>query len=202
MVKSSETTYLALAIITAAGKSSRMGEPKALLPFKKETTFIEKLVATYRGQHIRPLVVTNETLAPLLAPLVEKAGGELAPKAQAHWQMVDSLRYGLDHLAPLALPLFIQPVDMPFTTPELLMAMLKLAAKEGERFIIPMTPAGAGHPLLVPKSRLSWLKSPATDNGLQKALNELKPPPLWLPWDDSRLALNINTPADYAAVEF
>ncbi len=189
--------YKALAIITSAGKSSRMGQPKALLPFDENHTFIEQIVATYSEQNIATFVVTNELLAPALAPLVAGAGGFLAPCAKPEWQMIDSLRYGLSCLPVANLPLFIQPVDMPFISAPLLKAMLELVAKKPEAFIVPMTPAGPGHPLLIPPGRLNWLKSPATAGGLKKALSELKEPPLPLAWSDSRLALNINTPEDY-----
>ena len=194
------SNYKALAIITSAGKSSRMGRPKALLPFDESHTFIEQIVATYSEQNIAALVVTNELLAPALAPLVAGAGGFLAPLAKPEWQMIDSLRYGLSSLPGANLPLFIQPVDMPFVSAPLLNAMLELAAKKPEAFIVPMTPAGPGHPLLIPPCRFNWLTSPDTDGGLIKALRALNEPPLPLAWSDSRPALNINTPEDYKAV--
>lgn len=195
MTKNSDN-FIARALITTAGKSSRMGTAKALLPFNQDETFLIHLVNVYVENNIQPLIITNSILAPQLQAAI-KPPAILAAGANPDWHMIDSLRYGLENLPDRRLPLFIQPVDMPFTNREIILAQLAARREFPKNFIIPETPKGSGHPLLCPPEKFSWIFSPACNQGLQRALTDAENEVYRLKWEDGRLACNINTREDY-----
>lgn len=82
------------AIILAAGKSARMGQPKMSMPWG-ETTVLEKVIQTIRAAGIEDhTLVANSNIAELFKPLVSRIiindGGE----------MLASVQCGLQALSP------------------------------------------------------------------------------------------------------
>src|SRR5260221_12067035 len=108
----------ASAIILAGGKSSRMGQPKALLPFDNEP-LITHLVRTLRSYFTDVVVVAapDQELPPLLVTLTRDAVAYQGP--------VGGIVYGLQ--AARGERCFITSCDAPFLNLALVTHLLSLA---------------------------------------------------------------------------
>ena len=95
-------------LVLAAGRSSRMGEPKALLNLNGRT-FIETAIAALRDGGCDPVlaVVASHPAARLAA-----AAGAIAVSGEPRGEQIDSLRRGLDAVEGAA-AVAVLPVDHP-----------------------------------------------------------------------------------------
>ncbi|RSK44963.1 nucleotidyltransferase family protein [Hymenobacter rigui] len=113
-------------ILLAAGSSSRLGEPKQLVPFRGQTLLrraAETAVAAAAGA---PVVVVTGALHQQLLP--ELAGLPVHSVRCAQWErgMGASLKTGLQQLGQLIsspTDVIILLCDQPFVTPELLLQL-------------------------------------------------------------------------------
>ncbi|HLO04887.1 MAG TPA: molybdenum cofactor guanylyltransferase [Symbiobacteriaceae bacterium] len=196
-------------LILAGGASSRMGRPKALLPFGPERV-IERQVRLLRPLCRELLVVTNDpaAFAFLGVPLVGDRAPGLGPLA--------GLEAGLSAASqPVVLGL---ACDMPLLTGSVVAALYaRLMGSDGG--LLGSAPAGVGSPLAaVPRTPAGpeplcalWRREalPAIQGALaagqrspQRLLAQI--PVAWLEGealtalgDPTRLFHNCNTPADY-----
>jgi molybdopterin-guanine dinucleotide biosynthesis protein A len=181
-------------LILAGGRSSRMGRPKALLPFGAEL-LIERQVRLLRPVCAELILVTNEPehfaflglrtipdRAPSLGPLAGLEAGLAASRTPLHFAIA---------------------CDMPFVEPDLIRTMAAEASQCDA--VVPQLPAGP-EPLYA-----IWHQSalPAIRAGLDRG--ERSPQRLlstlqvrWVPeaalrpfGDPARLFFNCNTPEEY-----
>ncbi len=177
------------AVVLCGGLSSRMGRPKALLPWRGRT-MIEHAVGVLREATDAVVVVTSAELD--LPPLPAKVVRDLAPRLGP----LGGLRDGLEQLdAELA---YATSTDAPFLTPEFVRAMLafgQAAAPEIGGFIQPLC---AAYPVALAATAGELLSSGRTGLlHLLEAANFRKVLPAELP--DLRAARGCNTPQEYFA---
>jgi molybdenum cofactor cytidylyltransferase len=135
------------AVILAAGRSRRMGFPKAMLPWGGPT-LLEAWVELLRGAGFGPVaVVVGVEAAMLQATGLSDVRWVHNPDPAASG-LRESLILGLDAL-PADRPALFTPVDVPPTSREVLDA-LRGAWVDPEPFAVVPEHAGApGHPVLV-----------------------------------------------------
>ncbi|MCA9537378.1 MAG: NTP transferase domain-containing protein [Myxococcales bacterium] len=177
-------------LILAGGASTRMGRPKALLCIEGET-FMARLVRLFAAAGCDPIAVVVGADAAVLAPAVP------APAFAVHaidWAagMRASLRAGLAALPPG--PVLLTHVDRPIIDPT---TLATLVAATTNRPVIPTHRGEPGHPVRLPAGLRARLLE-ADDTPLRELLAAA--PALTLPVDDPGVLLNLNTPADFAAV--
>ncbi len=108
-------------IVLAGGASSRMGSPKALLPFEGET-LLERVVRRVSGLSSDIVVVTGEhVVLPALAPGVRVIVDEIPLQGP-----LAGILYGLR--AARTDLCFVCSCDLPFLSPRLICALVELAA--------------------------------------------------------------------------
>jgi len=131
------------AIVLAAGKSERMGRPKALLPFRG-STFLENIldaISRSRIQHTAVVVghhrreIENRIIS---VPLVFNPNYEQG--------MVTSLQAGIRALPPHTLGAFLFLVDHPVVEVATIEAMIPRVAPD--RIVQPTFEGRRGHPVL------------------------------------------------------
>lgn len=173
-------------LILAAGASSRMGRPKALLTVDGET-FVARLVRVFEASGCTPVRVVVGADAPTLAPLL----GDIAVVAP-DWVdgMRASLRAGLRALPPG--PVILTHVDRPLVRVETVRALVGAVGPAIAHY------AGEpGHPLRLSEGLRGRLMDP-DDTRLDHVLTRWSPAAVEV--DDPGVLHNINTPADYAAL--
>ena len=186
-----------LALVAAAGRSGRMGSAKALLPFGDHddaVSFVAHVVAVCRvagcddvvvsvpdgidGDRVRAAVVGTTTITNP-QPTLGISGSIIA--ALDHDDAVDAL--------------LLWPVDCPFADVDVVRALIASLADDAVDAVVPLTPAGRGHPVLLRASTFALVRTHANDGGPRRVLNDVRVAEVFV--GDVRLAMNLNTPADW-----
>jgi len=185
-------------LVLAAGRSRRMGQPKALVPWEgcEALRWQRRLYAPFPA---RLLVVRPgaEWLTPARAegfvvrenPLPE--GGQLS-----------SLQVGLAllaELAPAGRPVLVTPVDCLGVQPATLQRLVAPGLEAGCPARIPVCQDRPGHPVLLSASfQVLVRQADPARTSLRQLLAQLTPRPTLVAVDDPAILHNLNTPAELA----
>ena len=196
-------------LILAAGESSRMGHDKALLPWPPAG---EALTArdTFLSAAIRPLSLSTDFVLVVagqnestLAPIVYSNGASLVVNPDPSRGQFSSLQVGLrevlSHGRDTAI---ITLVDRPPASAATV-AALRQAFEEAPQNIWAMVPEYSGkhgHPYIAGRDLIErFLREPTSGNA-REVEHRYQEHIQYLGVDDPNIALNINTPEDYAGL--
>ncbi|HAQ65470.1 MAG TPA: hypothetical protein DCR43_06430 [Bacteroidales bacterium] len=183
----------AIAIILAAGESSRMGQPKWRLPFNARHCFLEALISVYLKAGIsRIVVVMNPGHLDEFA--FHAAAGEcvLIGNNNPGAGRIRSVELGISAMDD-GTHAFLQNVDNPFTTADLIDQMWHL--RDTADYVVPVFQKKRGHPLLLGPAVLNMLRTGHADCDFKELLHGF--PSAELHCSDRHILVNINTPETY-----
>lgn len=183
-------------IILAAGRSRRIGYPKALLPFN-DRTFVENLVDLLRGAGVDPIfVVVSE---PDRAAIVSRlpAGVLFAVNPHPEGGPVRSLSVGLTALGGVGHAALVAPVDQPVLAPETLARLLDAWRQRRAPIVVPRYAGDRGHPVVLARSVFPDVFRASGGTTLRDVIDAHGDEVLDVDLDDPRVLLNVNNPADY-----
>jgi len=190
------------AIILAAGASSRMGSPKALLHIEGET-FLDRLIRVYAGL-FSPVVV-------VLGAEAETVHGGLRSPWPAQFVVNDrwplgqltSLQCGIATLPPAAEGCFFTPVDCPRVRPATLAALAR--AFDGNSppplVVLPRHAARRGHPVGCARGLFADLLSLAPEQSARAVVHGHPERTCMVDVDDAGVLDDVDTPGDYRGME-
>lgn len=168
------------ALLLAAGGSTRMGSPKALLRLPDGTPLLLAHLRRYREAGLPVAVCLGAHTSDILAVLPPGVPIWI----NLRWQRTDMLATALPALRALPGPVLLSPVDAPPPAPETIRALL---AATGDAVPICRSTQAPGHPVRLepphPALRL--------DHRLRGAARVVV--------DDPGCALNLNTPEAWQA---
>lgn len=193
-------------LILAAGESSRMGRDKALLPWPTAAgvvasdTFLSAAIRALSLSTDFVLVVAGQN-ADALAPLVYANGASLVVNPDPSRGQFSSLQVGLREVLSRGRDAaMISLVDRPPATAATV-AILRQAFEETAQNIWAMVPefdGKHGHPFIAGRDLIErFLREPVTGNA-RDVEHRYQGHIQYLAVDDQSIALNINTPEDYA----
>lgn len=195
-------------IVPAAGKSSRMGEPKALLHRKKGETFLAGIIKTCNQCKLNVVIVIQPGKNNLTKELDKiRRDGLLFKEAfnsNPETEMVDSFRKGLQRTeSPHVTGAFIWPVDSIGAKAETLLNLAKQASKNPDLLVAPAYLGTQGHPTFMPRKVIEYLMDMNPINGalplekgMHTVLSRLNPKSFFLETNDPLVLSNINRPED------
>jgi molybdenum cofactor cytidylyltransferase len=192
------------AIVPAAGQSSRMGEPKLLLPLAGEP-LMARVLRAWQASAVDHVIAVVRPGDERLAEIVRAAGVELVIPAAPPPDMKASIQAALRHIetqhAPTAEDAFlVAPADMPRLSSSVTDALLR-GQVAGERQILVPTIAGRrGHPVLFPWTLAAHVHALAGHEGLDALVRRHQPRAVLcdgLPAGDASSFVDIDTPEDY-----
>lgn len=137
-------------IVLAAGASSRMGGPKALLD-AGGITFTARLVETLRAGGCAPVIVVAASEAGEVAAEVARCGGRLVVNPGGEGGQIGSLRAALAYLRGLDVPppaFVFSPVDNPAVNPETVRRLIAGWRGSEATVVMPRYGEERGHPVL------------------------------------------------------
>lgn len=189
-------------LVLAAGRSTRMGEPKPLLEIDGRT-FLQATVEALREGGCE--TVTAVISSPEAALAARSAGAAIA-QGRPGGQQIDSLRSGLDAIdaadhAPDAPPhgrvdaVVVLPVDHPRVRPATIGTLISAWRAEPEAMVRPVHRGRPGHPTLFPRGVWAALRDPALPDGARSVVEA--GPVVDVPVDDAGVLVDIDTPAEY-----
>jgi nicotine blue oxidoreductase len=183
-------------VVLAAGRSTRMGAPKALLPVEGES-FLARAVATLREGGCDPVVAVVPPGAPGLVLEAEGAGARTAVNPDPAAQQVDSLRVGLTALPASAAAAVVLPVDFPHASPSVVKALIGAFRARGARIVRPVHGAAPGHPVLFARELWAELSDPGLEEGARDVVHRHRDEIEDVPVDDRGVIVDVDTPADF-----
>jgi len=189
------------ALISAAGRSSRMGTPKALLPLGEETV-VERLVGVFHEAGIRDVVVVVGHGFHLLVPLLEKRAARWVMNDRFDDGMFSSVKVGAAFLGREKgrKAFFFHPVDIPLIRPETLRTLAG-AFREGETDVCrPCFQGRRGHPPLISWALIPSILEFAGPEGLRSFLSRRDLRSLDVECADPGVLRGMNTPEEYERV--
>lgn len=156
-------------IVLAAGRSSRMGAPKALLPDGAGATFISRiLIALERGGVDGVVVVVRAGDRDVSAEVARAAPlARTVENADPDRGQLSSLLAGLtavDH--PGVGGVLVTLVDVPLVLPSTIAAVLARARAEPGAVVRPVCSGRHGHPVVFPRALFEALRHASSANAV------------------------------------
>ncbi|MPZ12962.1 MAG: NTP transferase domain-containing protein [Chloroflexi bacterium] len=190
-------TAVVAAIVLAAGESSRMGQPKPLLPLDGET-FLGHLLAEIRSSRVdQTIVVVGHRPDVILSAMPEIAPLVVVNHNYALGQL-SSLRVGLDTLGERADAILLSLADHPFASHTLIDTIIDAHERSQSPIVIPVHQGRRGHPTLFARSLFPELRSAPLDQGARVVVHAHAADVLELPTDDAGVVADVDTPEQYA----
>jgi molybdenum cofactor cytidylyltransferase len=184
-------------IILAAGASTRMGRPKALLPHPATgEPFLIYLVNVFRRGGTDEVIVVGRPSDPLVRTEAEGAGAHFIHNPAPLRGQLSSLLTGIDLAERLGVQgVLVSPVDLPGITPAV---VARLIAAAGSAAIIRPTHAGrSGHPIYFSRDVFAELRDADPALGARAVVRADASRVLDVPWEDAGILMDVDTPEDY-----
>jgi len=193
-------SIMVVGIILAAGSSSRMGRPKALLPIGQDL-FVTRVCRTLRDAGVDDLVVVagpeHEAIADALA-----AAGLPARVVENRRRDEGQLSSVLAGLAVADRPgvdaVLVHLVDAPLVRPETARAVLDAYFRTHAPVVRPAVGGRHGHPVLFARSVFDQLRRADPGVGARGVVQAHAADVCNVPVDDEGACRDIDTPEDYA----
>lgn len=177
-------------LILAAGQSTRMGSPKALLPFDKHCA-LELLVKSARQAELEPVVVVSSAEVQACADALQT---HTVWNPTPELGRTRSVQLGLSQMGRDRSCLIVS-VDAPLISTA---TFTQIASAEPSWEIVRPRFAGrAGHPVRFGRTSLQEILELGPDEPLHRVVRRVPERVLELEVDDEECIANLNTPADY-----
>jgi molybdenum cofactor cytidylyltransferase len=194
------------AIVLAAGKSTRMGRAKPLLPLPDGDTFLTRIIRTLADASVDDVVVVLGHEAEAIAASVAERG--LAPRMVVNRDyesgQFSSLLAGLRAVdRPGIQALLLTLVDVPLVTSTTVRAVVDRYRSSHAPIVRPVSAARSdlhGHPVLIDRSLFSALRAADPATGAKPVVRAHVSAAGDLVTDDEGAFLDIDTPEDYERV--
>ncbi|MBX3411321.1 MAG: nucleotidyltransferase family protein [Pirellulales bacterium] len=188
------------AIVPAAGRSRRMGQPKLLLE-REGRPLIEYVLAAWRESQIDRVVVVVHPEDDELAQRCRRAGAEVVRPAAPPPEMKDSVAQALGYVDDLYQPApgdvwLLAPADMPALSPGVIDAVLAAHRAADAAIIVPTHQGKRGHPVLFPWPLAQEVSELGQDEGIHMLVARHVVRELELP--SSEILLDVDRPEDFA----
>jgi molybdenum cofactor cytidylyltransferase len=185
------------AIVLAAGASTRMGRPKALLQ-AGDRTFIRAILDTLREAGIGDaVVVIRAGDEAVIAEVTASGFGRTVVNPRPAEGQLSSLIAGLDAIdGPAVDAALVTLVDVPWITSSTVRLLLSRAAESGAPVIRAVHQARHGHPVIFKRRLFDALRQADPATGAKAVLRANTIEDVEVP--DPGVAEDIDTPEDYA----
>jgi molybdenum cofactor cytidylyltransferase len=193
------------AIILAAGDSTRMGRPKALLPDPDGRPFVARLVRTFAAAGLHDIVVVTGNLHAAIAEAVAADQPPVAPNLVNNPQpalgQVSSLWMGLDAAARLGVDgMLMTLVDIPLVRASTIQKVIDEWTRSRAPIVRPAVGDRHGHPVLFDRSLFDALRHAPITEGARAVVHANADRIVNVQVDDEGCLLDVDTPADYNAL--
>ncbi|MXZ34991.1 MAG: nucleotidyltransferase family protein [Acidobacteria bacterium] len=184
-------------IILAAGRSQRMGRPKALLPIFG-TTFLEHIVHQVRASRLVEVkIVLGHRPEAILDRLPHLEPVTVINSRYREGQL-SSLQTGIRALDPETcdgLMMFL--VDHPLVDSTLIDAMLDCFSQGGHPIVIPSFQRRRGHPVLFARELFPELLAASPEEGAVAVVRQHRRRIYHLEWNSDEILIDVDTPEAY-----
>jgi molybdenum cofactor cytidylyltransferase len=186
-------------VLLAAGRSSRMGTTKPLLPLGS-TTVIERLVDSVSRAPVGEIVVVTGHNLEKIAPVLDRLPVRQAHNAGYEAGMFSSVRVGVGALRPGADAFFILPADYPLVGPEVLDRLIDRFRQGWPAILHPTCCGLRGHPPLISGRYREALLEASGEDDLRSFLCRHRECEAEVEVEDLTVLMDMDTAEDYGRI--
>jgi len=185
---------LLAAVILSAGASSRMGRPKALLPYR-EGTFLEHLIEVTRHPRIGVTRIVLGAGAEAIQSAAKLDPSLVVVKSEWGKGQLSSICAGIRSLEGTATDgMVLWPVDHPLVSARLVGDLVERFYAERKAIVLPTYDGRRGHPVIFASALYAELLAAPFDKGARAVVWAHAADVLEVPTDEEGVVLNINDP--------
>jgi molybdenum cofactor cytidylyltransferase len=184
-------------IILAAGESSRMGSPKALLKIG-EKSFVQHIVDALVASRVLDIVLVLGADAEAVRTQLNWFKGKTVINEEWGRGQLSSIVVGLHAVDQEDLDgVLIWPMDRPLVSEHVIVAMLHQFWTKHKPIVVPVFKGQRGHPVLVGKRFFEDLEKAPTDIGARTVLWNHPDDVLEYQTEEEGVVVNIDSTEDY-----
>jgi molybdenum cofactor cytidylyltransferase len=193
------------AIILAAGESSRMGRPKALLATPGGRPFVAAIVRAFAAAAVTDIVIVtgrdDEAIAEAIARDAPPVRPAFVRNPDPSRGQLSSVWAGMDAaLAGGADGLLVTLVDVPLVSPSVIARVLEAWRTTRAPIVRPAIGSRHGHPVVFDASVFEELRRAPLDAGAKAVVRAHAAEVLDVPVTDAGCLVDVDTPAEYEAL--
>jgi len=187
-----------VAVVLAAGESSRMGRPKALLPIGGQT-FIERIVAALKQVKLGKIIVILGHNASELQAKISQLPVEILINTDYKLGQLSSLQLAVQRLQSEidCDGMLVHLVDHPYLVPSLIEEMIRRFYDTKKPIIVPKFHGKRGHPVIFSRDLFAELLNAPMDQGAKAVVNAHRAETLEIETEEEGIAVDIDTPELY-----
>ncbi|MEX2467863.1 MAG: nucleotidyltransferase family protein [Gemmatimonadota bacterium] len=186
-------------IVPAAGSSTRMGAPKALLRLGG-ATFARLVVTALRDGGCAPVLFVVREGDDEAAGEAEAAGATVLPNPDPGPGPITSLRLALAGLDERVEHVVWLPLDHPRVRPETVARLIAEARGHGAPITLPVQGGRRGHPAVFSRSIFPELTDPGLEGGARTVVHRHLDEARLVETGDAGVLIDVDTPAEYEAL--
>ena len=188
------------AIVLAAGKSSRMGRPKATLPLDGTDTFLTRIVRTFTAAAVEDVVVVVGHDADAIVESFADVDlvARFAMNQDYEQGQLSSLLAGLRVVdRPGVVAVLVTLVDVPLVSAATVRAVVARYRETRAPIVRPVRGTEHGHPVLIDRSLFEALRKADPAVGAKSIIRANVSPAGDVEVDDAGAFADADTPEDY-----
>ena len=188
------------AVVLAAGKSTRMGRPKALLPLTGHDTFVTWIIRTFLEAGVDDVVVVLGHEGDAIAASLLSAGMTARSVMNDAYEtgQFSSVMRGLNAIdRPGVTAMLLTLVDVPLVSASTVRAVIDRYAATHAPIVRPVRGDEHGHPVLVDRALFARLRAADPSTGVKPIVRAHVSPAGDVAVEDDGAFLDIDTPDEY-----
>jgi len=184
-------------IILAAGESSRMGSPKALLKIGGKS-FVQHIVDVFIASRVLDIVVVLGADDEAIKTQLNWFKGKTVVNKEWKKGQLSSILTGLRAVDQEDLHgVLIWPVDRPLVTQHVIVGMLHQFWTKHKQIVVPIFSGQRGHPVLIGRSLFEELERAPKEMGARTVLWDHPKDVLEYKTEEEGVVINIDSAEDY-----
>ncbi len=192
-------------LILAAGESTRMGSPKALLHDRDGRSFIARIVGTMAAAGLEDIVVVTGSRDEEIRAAVASDPPARLPRfvrnPDPERGQLSSLWAGMDAaITPATEAIVMTLVDVPMLSPATVRSVISSWRQSRPPIVRPRVGARFGHPVLFDRVVFDELRHAPIDRGARAVVHARGDAVLNVDVADPGCIIDVDTPADYDAL--
>jgi molybdenum cofactor cytidylyltransferase len=188
------------AVILAAGRSSRMGSLKQLLPLAGRT-LLENVLLHLRQSHVDEIVLVLGFSAETIRREIPLDGVRVVINEAFGEGMGTSLRCGIAQVSPEARAALVVLADQPFVQPATIDRLIDVYRGRNPQIVIPVYQGFRGNPVLLDRSVFPELLALTGDIGCRAIFGSHTENIVKAPVDDVGVLLDMDTRVDFETLQ-
>lgn len=183
-------------ILLAAGYSTRMGQPKALLPYE-DITFIDSILNKLAEIKCDPIISILGASAELICQKTHVNSFQCFQNPQPEHGMLSSLKIAIEQLPPSTIGFILALIDHPLVKLETYQKLMEMAKNNPAHIVIPQFYGHNGHPVYFGRPFFESLLNLSLSEGARAVIHENASEIKFLNVEDEGILKDIDSPQDF-----